>query len=99
LHDVRCQLFLARRNRLAVSAARVVAAPTTAIIEGALDAEQRQIPTLGMNPTARALAHALDDVVSMVAVPPDYPDRAIRSSIARSRSRQGSAEGNRHRPP
>ncbi len=93
LHDVRCQLFLARRNRLAVSAARVVAAPTTAIIEGALDAEQRQIPTLGMNPTARALAHALDDVVSMVAVPPDYPDRAIRSSIARSRSQRGSAEG------
>lgn len=93
LRDVRCRLFLARRNRLAVSAARVVAAPTTAIIEGALDAEQYRIPTLAMNPTARAIAHALDDVISMVAVPPDYPDRSIRASIARSRSQQGSAQG------
>ena len=70
LADPRSRLALARLNRVAVSGERIVAAPKTALLAGALDAEKRATATLDQSQTLRALAAVLGDVTSMATVPP-----------------------------
>lgn len=92
LTNIRSRLFPARRDRLAADAARVIVTPATAIMQVALDAERGRVPTLDVDPTLRALAAALGDATSIVTLPPDYADRTIAATRARSRSSVGTAQ-------
>lgn len=71
LNDPRADLALGRMNRIAASRERIIAAPKTATIEAALDAEARKGATLDANPTLRALAAALVNITSLATAPPD----------------------------
>jgi hypothetical protein len=68
--DPRSRLALGRMNRVAASAERVIASPTTALIAAALDAEAKRITTLDGSASLRALATTLSGVTSMVTFPP-----------------------------
>jgi hypothetical protein len=72
--DPRSRLALGRMNRVAASAERVIAAPTTALIAAALDAEAKRITALDGSATLRALATTLSGVTSMVTFPPGASD-------------------------
>jgi hypothetical protein len=72
--DPRSRLALGRMNRVAASAERVIAAPTTALIAAALDAEAKRITTLDGSASLRALATTLSGVTSMVTFPPGASD-------------------------
>lgn len=89
----RARIF-ALYNRLAVTNRRVIAAPQTALITDALDAERRASRTLADDPRYRALAAVLGDVTSAAtsrvtpteAVVAD-PERFARLSVGWGRLR------------
>ncbi|MGI8687393.1 MAG: hypothetical protein ACR2M3_02345 [Thermomicrobiales bacterium] len=70
LSDPRGRLALGRLNRVAVNAERITAAPTTALITAALDAEMKRTAALDGSATLRALATVLGTVTSMATLPP-----------------------------
>lgn len=74
LTDPRARLALARMNRIAVNGERIIAAPRTTLLAGALDAEARRGVTLDQSQTLRALAAVLGDVTSMATLPPGTVD-------------------------
>ncbi len=92
LMHIQSRLFPARRNRLAVNDARIIAAPTTLLMADALDAEAGRVPTLDNDPALRALAFTLGDVTSVATLPPDYTDRSIAAARAHSRNSIGTAQ-------
>ncbi len=74
LTDPRTRLALARMNRITVGKERIIAAPQTTLLAGALDAEKHASVTLDQSPTLRALASVLGDVTSMATLPPGTTD-------------------------
>jgi len=92
LVHIQSRLFPARRDRLVVDNARIIAAPATALMTDALDVENGQIPALNSDAVLRALAYALGDVASVATLPPDYTDRSIVAARIRSRSSIGTAQ-------
>ncbi len=71
LSDARGRLALGRMNRVAVNTERITAAPTTALIADALDAEMKKTAALDGSATLRALATVLGTVTSIATIPPD----------------------------
>lgn len=70
LSDPRGRLALGRMNRVAVNTERITAAPTTALITAALDAEMKKMAALDGSATLRALATVLGTVTSMATMSP-----------------------------
>ncbi|MHB8646150.1 MAG: hypothetical protein ACYDAR_10225 [Thermomicrobiales bacterium] len=73
------RLTLARLNRVVVNATRILAAPATAILAAALNAEAQKTRTLAADPAYRALAMALPTIVSAaapVSITSDFVSRA-----------------------
>lgn len=72
--DPRSRLALGRMNRVAVDTERIIAAPKTALIAAALDAEARRTTTLDATAALRALVTVLGTVTSMATIPPGASD-------------------------